>query len=549
MASLSPISGQLGNNQAAHLLRRATFGPRIQDISTFAGMTATQAFQALTQAQALPSFPVDDMSGTDWIYPNVKHPDQFTSTLATYTSSWWLENMRVSETNLTDRMVWFYHTHIPMIMSRIDWRPQFPIDYLRLLRHYALGNFKDLAKAICIDNAMLIHLDGDLNVKGAPQENFAREFLELFTVGKGPEVSAGNYTTFTEQDVQALTRVLTGWGIDDTFQTIDPQTNIPTGKVKSWNGTEATQHTVGDKVFSSAFNNTVISTSETIGSNASVQAVKDELDAAIDMIFASQHVALHLCRRMYREFVYFDITPEIETDIIEPLAQVLRNNNYEILPVLQTLFRSEHFYDLDSAPTDDNNIGAIIKSPVDLLMGTLRLFNLELPDSATDLSTHYNLYGQLLNQLSLQGIEFFEPYDVAGYDPYFQVPDFQRYWISSNYLANRYKFAEYLLAGINGPTGNPVLRLDIVDFVQSNCSDPANATTLVQELVFWMIPIVLASDRFDYFKNDILLDQLSEVNWSNEWNNFTSSGNDNSVRMQLESLALSIMQSPEYQLY
>src|SRR5690554_7470412 len=77
----------------------------------------------------------------------------------------------------------------------------------------------------------------------------------------------------------------------------------------------------------------------------------------------------------------------------------------------------------------------------------MRLFDLEVPDKTTDLERHYTLYGQLLNQLELKGLNFLEPYDVAGYDAYFQVPDFQRYWISSNYLANRYKFAEFLING------------------------------------------------------------------------------------------------------
>ncbi|MDC1186499.1 DUF1800 domain-containing protein, partial [Crocinitomicaceae bacterium] len=82
------------------------------------------------------------------------------------------------------------------------------------MRFYALGDYKALAKAICIDNSMLIHLDGNQNVKGNPQENFGREFLELFTVGKGSQVGPTDYTNFTETDVKALTKVLTGWGTD-----------------------------------------------------------------------------------------------------------------------------------------------------------------------------------------------------------------------------------------------------------------------------------------------------------------------------------------------
>lgn len=548
MASLNPVSGILGVQRASHLLRRATFGPDIPSINSFAAMTAQDAVAALIQEDPIPSLPVDLLSGTDWVYPNTKHPDVFNDTLSRYTCSWWMENMRVSGVNLTERMIWFYYTHFPMIISRIESRPQFAIDYLRLLRYYALGNFKELTKALCIDNAMLVHLDGNLNIKSVPQENFAREFLELFTVGKGEETGVGNYTTFMETDVQMATKVLTGWGIDTTFQTIDPVTGLPTGKVKTNNGSISSQHDVNPKQFSSAFNNTVIETSGVVGTDAEIQAVYDELDDLITMIFDSPHTARNICRRVYREFVYFDITPEIENDIIEPLADVLINNDYEIASVLEVLLQSEHFFDEDSVPTSDDNIGAIIKSPMDLIIGTMRLFNLQIPDKDTDLEAHYQLYAKLIDQLSAQGLELFEPYDVAGHDPYFQFPDFQRYWISSNYLANRYKFIEYL---INGFTENnaELLKLDIVQFVNDNCSDPANASTLMNELVAWLFPITIDTDRFDYFKNSVLLDQLSEINWSVEWNNYVSTNNDTNVRLQLEALAIAMMQSPEYQLY
>ncbi|WP_300665548.1 DUF1800 family protein [Fluviicola sp.] len=547
MASLNPITGALGEQKAAHLLRRATLGPRLQDISNFSGMTAQAAFTALSQSQTIPPLPIDPLNGTDWVYPNTMDPNQFGTTLSDYTRSWWLENMRASEPNLTERMIWFYHTHFPMIMSRIEGNPQFALDYLRLLRFYALGNYKNLTKAICIDNAMLIHLDGNLNIKGVPQENFAREFLELFTVGKGEEVSLGNYTNFTEDDVKALTKALTGWGIDPTFQTIDLVTTFPTGKVKG-NVTTSSQHDVGSKQFSGAFNNAVIQTGNVTGSNAAVTAVYTELDDVINMIFNSPHTAKHICRRIYREFAYYEITTEIETDIIEPLATVLVNNNFDILPVLEVLFQSEHFYDLDTPITEDNNIGAIIKSPVDLVIGTIRLFNLTVPDKTTQLPAHYDMYSQLIGQLSLQGIELFEPYDVAGYEPYFQYPDFHRYWISSNYLANRYKFSELLISGFTGTSG-VLLKLDIVDFVETNCSNPGDPTILVQELVKWLFPITLDTARFNYFRDTVLLDQLSAANWTTEWNNYVNTSSDVNVRLQLESLAMAMMQSPEYQLF
>lgn len=547
MASLTPITGPLGKQRAAHLLRRATMGPTLQDISTFSSYTSQAAFTALLQNDPSPAFPIDPNTGNDWIYPNVPDPNQINDIWSDLTKSWWLSNIKNSGPNLTERMLWFYHTHIPVILTRISWSPQFAIDYLRLLRHYALGNYKDLVKAICIDNAMLIHLDGNLNIKSVPQENFGRELLELFTVGKGTELALGDYTNFTEQDVKALTKVLTGWGIDSTFQTVDAVTGIPSGKVKADNNSNATQHDVTVKQFSPAFNSQTIQTPNVANWTCSAASVQTELSDAIDMVFSSSHTAKHIVRRLYRQFVYFEITPTIETDIIEPLATTLMANNYDLMSVLEVLLQSEHFYDLDSPPTSDNSVGAIIKSPVDLIFGTLRIFELNGPNPSTNLTQHYALYGQLLQQMSLQGLELFEPVDVAGYDPYFQVPSFHRYWISANYLANRYKFAELLINGFSSG-GTSLLKLEVLPFVEAKATQASDPTLLVQDLVEWLIPIAIDQARFDYFKDDILLNS-GAIDWTAEWNTYQSTSNNTLVKAQLELLVKSIMQAPEYQLF
>jgi uncharacterized protein (DUF1800 family) len=547
MASLTPIAGLLGKQRAAHLLRRATMGPTLQDISTFSSYTSQAAFTALLQNDPSPAFPIDPNTGSDWIYPNVPDPNQINDIWSDLTRSWWLSNIKNSGPNLTERMLWFYHTHIPVILTRISWNPQFAIDYLRLLRYYALGNYKDLVKAICIDNAMLIHLDGNLNIKSVPQENFGRELLELFAVGKGTEVALGNYTNFTEQDVKALTKVLTGWGIDSTFQTVDPVTGIPSGKAKGDNNGNATQHDVTVKQFSPAFNGQSIQTPNVANGTCSTASVQTELSDAIDMVFSSSHTAKHIVRRLYRQFVYFEITPTIETDIIDPLATTLMANNYDLMSVLEVLLQSEHFYDLDSPPTNDNSVGAIIKSPVDLVFGALRFFELNGPNPSANLTQHYALYGQLLQQISLQGLELFEPVDVAGYDPYFQVPSFHRYWISANYLANRYKFAELLINGFSSG-GTSLLKLEVLPFVEAKATQASNPTLLVQELVEWLIPIAIDQARFDYFKDDILLNS-GAIDWTAEWNAYQSTSNNTLVKAQLELLVKSIMQAPEYQLF
>lgn len=544
MASLNPISGTLGAQRATHLLRRVTFGPTKQEIASFAAMNVNAAVAQILTPVPEPAPPIDPVNGLDWVSPVPQPGGSGDNELYDYTLSWWFHRMKSSSTSIHERMVYFFHTHVPTILSRIT-HPCSLYNQLKLYRYYALGNYKELMKAIVMDNAMLPHLDGVLNIASLPQENFAREYFELFAVGKGPQVGPTDYTNFTEQDVQAATRVFTGWNTDLSFLTVDPVTQIPRGRLKG-NGTTASQHDITAKTFSAAFNGATITPA-----SANVTDVMAELDAFADMVFNSPHTSKHLCRKLYRFFVYWDITPEIETDIIAPLAQTLVSNSWNITPVLQRLLLSEHFYDADNQVTSDDNIGAIIKSPIEIVIGTWRMFSLAVPDQVQALPQHYEAYHNgVKDVLNSQGMDFFEPYDVAGYDAYHQFPGFNRNWITPNNLAMRYKFGEDIVTvGVEDQFGNVLVKLDVVDYVKNNVSDPFNATTLAQEIIALMIPVQLANDRFTYFRDNVLLDQLSMVNWTNEWGNYIVTNNDSAVRPQLEKFFIALMQCPEYQIF
>ncbi len=97
------------------------------------------------------------------------------------------------------------------------------------------------------------------------------------------------------------------------------------------------------------------------------------------MVFAQPETARHLCRKLYRYLVYYEITEAIEQNVIEPLVQVCLSNDYALAPVLQALLTSQHFYDNDNAVVEDDNTGAIIKSPLELTIGTLRFFRVAMP--------------------------------------------------------------------------------------------------------------------------------------------------------------------------
>lgn len=536
MPSLNPVSGPLGSARAAHLLRRALFGFTPATRQQFAGLSSQAAVDLLFTLPPPVSPPLDPLSNplNTWIGQQpVSEPQDLYPILL----HWWVAQLKNSGVAMRERLVFYLHTHIPTIMDRVS-----PSDYvyyqLALYRFYAYGNFKKLTRAVCIDNAMLQHLDGRLNIASAPQENFAREFFELFTVGKGEQVSADDYTTFTEQDVQSATALLTGWDKDDSLQSVDPETQLPRGRLKG-NGAVASQHALGAKTFSAAFQNTVITSADN-----TVQSAQNELTQFIDMVFAQDTCAEHIVRKLYRFFVYYQITEEVETDIIQPLAQQLKNGGYELMPVIKTLLRSEHFFDEDDTVFQNDTRGAIIKSPLELVLNALNTFEIPLPSETTQNALYHETMSYLMNAFSRMGLDLFYPYDVAGYDAYYQFPMYNRCWITPNYLAERYKFFERLISA-----QIPGLQFDFVLWVKMNTSNPSDPDVLIDELIDLFFPFPPEASRRDFFKNNVLLDTLSVINWQTEWAVYINQGSDAGVRMPLENLFLALTQCPEYQIH
>jgi len=204
---------------------------------------------------------------------------------------------------------------------------------------------------------------------------------------------------------------------------------------------------------------------------------------------------------------------------------------------------------MDNGLTTDNSIGALIKSPIDLTIGTLRFFKINMP---SDISKLYDFAypNGILKDIDLQGMSFFTPIDVAGYPPYHQEPAYNRNWITPNYLARRYQFGYQILNGIEDDSANILYKLEIVAYVDdvNHVSDPSNPRAVVTELTKYLFTTEIPVERYDYFLN-VLLDSYMEAHWTDEWNAYKGSGDDTGVRGQLEKLITSILQSPEYQLF
>lgn len=545
MASLQPQPGLLGKRLAAHLLRRCTFQYTKARIEAFANKTPAAAVAELF---VIPDHyldePIDLKTNDHWINTG-SDPVSFRFLLRTYVIGWWVDEAR-RDPSISHKLAFFFHSIF--VVSADFTFPSELYDYLALIRKYAIGNIKTLAEKITLDQAMMHYLNGDRNTKFFPNENYAREFFELFTIGKGEQIGPENYTNYTEADIVMAAKLLTGWRTSTRIQGgdpsyLDPDTNLQQGyPFYHW-------HDETDKTFSSAFNNQVITGA------VNEADMGRELKDFIEMVFGQTETAKNYCRKLYRYFVSAKITTEIENDIISPLAQLLITNDYNVQPVLQILLTSKHFYDTDDSNATDEIIGALVKSPLEVLLQALSFFDISVPDPVADTVNHYHYWiretvdAVVLNRA---GMTLYRPESVAGYPAYFQEPGWSENWFNGSTIIARYKLAEILLTGnrilSNGPNGG--VQLDFAAFIRDTgvVSNPEDGTALVTELTTYLFPEIPKQERLDYFLQEIFLDNLSLINWKFEWRNFINTGDDSAVKIPLEMLFIALLSSQEFQL-
>jgi hypothetical protein len=417
--------------------------------------------------------------------------------------------------------------------------------FTTILEFYSLGSYKTLAKKMCMDHRMLIYLNGYQNSATNSNENFAREFLELFTIGKGPQIGIGNYTNYTETDIKEAAKLLSGYTYWLTNANKDPDTLIRRCNLDS------SRHSSVNKTFSSAFQGlTITGTNNTAG-------MLVELDQFVNMVFNQTETAKNICRKLYRYFLHRNITPEVETDIIVPLANTLKTNNYDLKFALNQLLQSKHFYDLDDANALDNKVGALLKSPLDLLMHTLRFYSISPFDlaGATPTTIWQEFYRNSVvgSFCENSDMRIFNTTTVAGYPAYYLAPKYDRNWFDSSSITQRYYLGRCLLENKRHPYSTWAIfgaKIDIVVWVKNNISNPYDGNAIVDEMVNFLLPEIPNTARRAYFLNQTLLGTLSLINWSNEWTTYVNSNFTNTtvVKPRLELLFKAILFSQEYQL-
>lgn len=521
---LSPYTGAWTQTQSAHLLRRTLFGPTLAQIKEGEALGLDAAVDLLLADTVLPEPPLNYKHSEDprvpigetWV--DIRYPEDGTGVFDRRHSmdAWILAQLLNQGISVREKMTLFWHNHFPVERDVVG-EAKYLYAYSHLLRKSALGNFKQLVKDISIDPAMLYYLNGRDNTLDNPNENYARELLELFTIGKGDIAGPGDYTHYTEDDVIEIAKIFTGWQdfgrfsteVDAVYSDFFPE-----------------RHDSGSKQLSHRF------------AGAEIQAAgADEYAILIDLIFQQREVARFICRKLYRWFVNFEITDALEGSVIEGMANTLIANDFEIKPVLSALLKSRHFY-------DESVSGAIIKNPLDFVFSVLNSFEVPLPFT---LSNWYINFRAMTNFMNLMQMSYFYPPSVAGWEAYYLEPQYYKKWINSATLRPRLEFTDRLSQD-GFKFSNFPLQIDVLNFI-SSLTNPEDPNELIDEMALILFPKALSQTQRDLLK-DMLIPGLPDFEWTLEYGLYLEDPTDEerslSVEKRLRNMIQAMLSLPQF---
>jgi uncharacterized protein (DUF1800 family) len=370
----------MGAEDARHLLNRTGFDAQLREIDEYAKLTRREGVERLlagirTEARTPPPTWAKEWTDPRTIRRMSEEERRAFVRLqierALELKAWWLSEMLGTASPFTERMTLFWHNHFTSSVQKVR-SPPLMLRQNALLRKHALGNFGELLHAVSKDPAMLVYLDSATNRRGQPNENFARELMELFTLGEGK---------YGEQDIKEAARAFTGWSID-----------LETGEFLF----RRRQHDDGVKT---VFGKTLENGTE-----------------VLDLLLAQPATAEFVAARLWREFV----SPQPQAEELRRVAAALRDSRYDVRAAMRALLLTPAFW----AP---ENRAALVRSPTDLVVGTMRQFGIAVNDPLP--------FGFLMAYL---GQNLFAPPNVKGW------PGGEA-WINSTTLLARKQFLERLL--------------------------------------------------------------------------------------------------------
>ena len=378
----------------------------------------------------------------------------------------WLRKLATDKAQLREKMTFFWHDHFA---CRIE-HPFGMQDLNNVMRRHALGNFGDLLTAISKHPAMLEYLNNRQNRKAHPNENFARELMELFTLGRG---------NYSEQDIKEAARAFTGWNFNKEGQFVFRKK----------------QHDFGRKTFRGKTGN--------FGG-----------EDIIRMLLEDRRTARYISEKLYRFFV----NPQLNESHVEQLTKAFYDSNYDIEAVMRTMFMADWFY-------DNANIGALIKSPVELLVGLMRQLAMDLPEMVPLFKLQMVL-GQVL----------FRPPNVAGWPG-------DRAWIDSSTLTLRMMLPRVLIL-----SADPDI-LEAADLMDMGVRKQLRKIKKLNARIDWrQLERDLAGVDTDKFTEQLAF-QLLQTPSVDIHPSITASAFSNSGRRKyLQDLYFRLLSLPEYQL-
>jgi uncharacterized protein (DUF1800 family) len=342
--------------RAKHLYRRLGFGATPSQVEAALGASPADLVDALIdEAITMPfttepdwaNWTYSDYGGTEEAFFE-QQSEQFIEWVVT-----WVKDMHLK--GFRERLSLFWHNHF---VTRADTYlcPSHMIQYHKLLQQFALGNFKDFVREMGKTPAMLVFLNGVENSFVSPNENYARELYELFTLGHD--------NGYTQTDIEETARALTGW--NGYFEYCDEIGFLPLLH-------DTNAKTIFDQTGNWGY------------------------DDVVNILFEQRggQIASFICDKLYRNFIH----PDGNEEIVAEMAATFVDNDWELAPVFRQLFQSEHFF-------DDYVIGTLVKNPADYVLGLLKPTNFETNEGMMEIAT-YLIYGL--------GQELFNPVDVAGW--------------------------------------------------------------------------------------------------------------------------------------
>jgi len=475
--------------RAGHLLRRTTFLPRWSDISTLLSRTPSDAVDLLLDTSYAPTPPSIVDNATESLEGlNLQLQEEMKGVWRRDVGllrTWQADAMKNAPLTIVEKMIAFLSGHFTTEFETADDFVQAPLLYRQnqIFRNNALGNFRDMVKAITLDGAMLVYLGGDLNSVGTPNENYGRELLELYTTGLGQ---------YTESDIKAAARILTGWRIARYSDMPFPNGMFETYFLPNF-------HDIDAKEFM-----TVSFPARDSTTNTEFIVRRDEIHRLIDVIFEQRPraIARFICGKIYRYFVYSNPSASDQA-VIEAMADIFVQNDFNLRPVMSALLKSAHFF-------DNANMGAQVKTPFELIIGLARQLGLDenLPGDVDDL-----------------GQTMFDPPNVSGWPGWHD-------WITTTSYPIRSDIARRAIVNATDEK--------LMSLIQG-IEGYATLNTFVDRLAAVLLPRPLSAERRTVFKTKLVPSGLDY-----EWGDILAS--PSTAARNLRDMLTTLVDLPDFQL-